>query len=783
VPDRQVQVNARGSLPWKRGLSAASRIHTARALTHPNPRLAMNPAFPTLLVVIALGATVARREWRLPWIAVGIAGMALMAPSLMIPDGIPSSAERMTLFTPWQETGPKPISDSMHFDIVWQIQPWLAYLRDQLRAGQLPFWNPHQFAGMGFWGNGQSAPLFPLHLIFVVLPNVIGWVFLPWMRLVLGGLGSWALARELGVGRRGSLLTALIYPLSGLSTAWLLYPMSNALALVPWVFWAVERLARGRASIAPLGLIVGLQLMGGHPGTSAHTAILCIVYLLVRVPAIRPLSLDELRGWGRMAAAWLLGGMVAAAHLLPFIDHAVQSVRWQGYRPALTQRPLVEVVAMLGRLVLPDQYGVPLEGTWWGPRFLPATAIYVGAAALLLAGIGLGAARAKEGWDRRWLGVAAVLVVSVLGAFEILGVGRVIQALPVARVAELRRLLFGVELALALLAGIGLQRLIDRKAGLLPAALVGAFSLLAFSWYTHSRNWALLDLTGAQVVWTAWFLGNAALLAVALRLPRIWRARLATLVVVLTAGDLVVAHRGANPAISMSRLYPQTGAVEFLQSRNGRLVSESRVFRPNAALAYGLYDVRGDDPMRLAQYGQVAHEPPSVRGVRTFDPYFRMDDDWLDQLDVRWVIAEAGSEPDRTDWELAYDGTDARIWRRPGATGWVRWQSTGTSEGLEIQRISSNRLLLSWETPVRAGVEIAEVHQRGWRAFTADGTRVPIATVADVLMGLEVGPGAGTITLVFRPPWLLPGVLLSAMGLLVVGAALVRERRSAASTT
>ena len=84
-----------------------------------------------------------------------------------------------------------------------------------MRAGRLPFWDPHQFSGSPYWSNGSGAPLFPLHLLFALLPLQLGWVLLPWLRIVIGGCGAWYLARELGASRPAALLAALVFPSRG----------------------------------------------------------------------------------------------------------------------------------------------------------------------------------------------------------------------------------------------------------------------------------------------------------------------------------------------------------------------------------------------------------------------------------------------------------------------------------------------------------------------------------------------------------------------------------------
>ncbi|HUP43365.1 MAG TPA: hypothetical protein VM599_09155, partial [Thermoanaerobaculia bacterium] len=167
----------------------------------------MNPAVPLLLALSLAGLAAWRfgsgawRDGGLAWGACGLAAMLLLAPALAIPDGIPSPAANLGQHVPWrslEDPDLDPARGNRHLrDVAQQVQPWLLYLRHELRAGRLPFWNPHQLSGTPFWSNGSSAPLFPFHLLVAALPVQLGLVFLPWLRLVVGGCGAWALAREL----------------------------------------------------------------------------------------------------------------------------------------------------------------------------------------------------------------------------------------------------------------------------------------------------------------------------------------------------------------------------------------------------------------------------------------------------------------------------------------------------------------------------------------------------------------------------------------------------------
>ena len=106
-----------------------------------------------------------------------------------------------------------------------------------------PFWNPYQFSGAPFWANA-SARLLPLHLLFVALPLQLGLVILPWLRVTIAGWRV-ACARELGIGPRASLIAAIVFPLSGMVSSFLL---SDGERSMLWVLVETERLAQRAAA-------------------------------------------------------------------------------------------------------------------------------------------------------------------------------------------------------------------------------------------------------------------------------------------------------------------------------------------------------------------------------------------------------------------------------------------------------------------------------------------------------------------------------------------------------
>lgn len=736
----------------------------------------MNPALPVLILLALAGTAVAR--WRgagdlaRAWLMVTLAATALLAPALVLPDGIPSPSGNLGGHVPWQAAVDPAGSNPNLRDVTFFVEPWLVYLRDEWRAGRPGLWNPHQSLGAPLWANGQSAPLFPLTWLFAAVPLWLGWVLLPWLRFVAAGLGAWVLARELGVREEGAAVAALVYPLSGMVVPMLLFPMGSALALVPWALWATERLATGRSRGALLAGVAGLQLLAGHPETCIHTALLCALYLAIRGPseslkAPSPTGRGGLgvRGslWLHFTGAWFLAAGVAAAALWPLAAFVVESTKYLEHT-AVTRPPVLVVVREMMRLVLPEAYGSHVEGTWFGPFNYAATASYAGALALPLAAAGLGRVRRS----RPWTAVCVVGVVSFLVAYHLPGLWDLVIRLPVLERVAQHRLIFGMELSLALLAAAGLDRLLQgRGRGLLIGSGLVVL-LLGLTWLLFAEDWRREGLVASQLLWTLGVASLAGLAAAAVTLlPSRRRGLLAVLVPALLAVDLLHAHGSLLGALPREDHYPRTGAVEFLQGRPGRVAGVGRALAPNAATVYGLYDLRGDDPLKLARferlYARLAPSHPVY-----FQPVNRWDEDLLDLLGVRWVMGAPGEEPPQPGWRLAYDGSDARVWERPGASPWVRADGVGFQ--VEAREAGHWDLIVVAHEPGR--VEIAETWDAGWRA-RLDGEPVPVETWEPVpgsaLLAVEVPPGRHRLRLTYRPPGLPAGGVLSAISLLLLG--------------
>lgn len=455
------------------------------------------------------------------------------------------------------------------YDALVYFYPSRAYLAASLAEGRLPLWNPHHFLGVPFLANPQTAVLYPPSLVFLWLsaPHAYG-VSLAAHVLLAGAGVYWWCRGVLGVGAAPALVGGLAFMLGGVLSGQYghLNQVSTA-AWLPWALLALDRALRGGSVrwLALFSLLVGVQVLGGHPQQS---------YMTLACAGWQALW----RAWGApwraallaLGAAGLAVGLglgLAAAQLLPTAELARESIRAGGleYREAVAGSlwPWLLVRALLPGFV----------------NDLGSTELlaYVGIVPLVLAVLAVAAAHGRA--------VALVVVLALAGLLLALGGASPLYPLLHAYIpgfASFRvpaRWALVYTLGIAGLAALGLELVLrgfwraawpPKPRGLL---VVGGVALVG----------GLLYFTGAratrelQLAWLALALAGAALVVLlALGSPTQRRAALAVLLA-LVAVELWLAGGDLAPRrpVPIEAYAPVRDSTLFLQSRlgDGRFLS------------------------------------------------------------------------------------------------------------------------------------------------------------------------------------------------------------------
>src|SRR5580698_7353371 len=90
-------------------------------------------------------------------------------------------------------------------DLRIQYLHWRKFAFDQIRAGHFPLWNPYNFCGTPFFGDPQSAMLYPPNWLNLFLPPEAAASWLVVLHFFLAGYFA-----ELWCRARGSSVVAAI---------------------------------------------------------------------------------------------------------------------------------------------------------------------------------------------------------------------------------------------------------------------------------------------------------------------------------------------------------------------------------------------------------------------------------------------------------------------------------------------------------------------------------------------------------------------------------------------
>ncbi|MCX7851253.1 MAG: oligosaccharide flippase family protein [Caldilineales bacterium] len=295
-------------------------------------------------------------------------------------------ADNIYQYEPWrsfaQQQGVGQPHNELLSDLVLQNYPWKRLIREAIAGRQLPLWNPYLFTGVPFLAAGQHSALYPLSLVYYILPLPMAYGVFTWLTLALAGINMYLFARILGIGRAAALFAGIVYMFSGFFIASVVFPMMIAAAAwLPLLLALIEMVVRkqeekGNAPFVPVAYIVGgaivlgLSALAGHVEITYYTLLVAAMYSLWRLFGVWR-RLGVWRPVLRMAG-WLLfmavtGLLLAAIQLIPLYELVTQNFREGsvGYAEVVGWAwPTRQILTFL----VPDLFGNPAHHTlrdWW----------------------------------------------------------------------------------------------------------------------------------------------------------------------------------------------------------------------------------------------------------------------------------------------------------------------------------------------------------------------------------------------------------------------------------
>ncbi|HEX6640914.1 MAG TPA: YfhO family protein, partial [Thermoanaerobaculia bacterium] len=389
----------------------------------------------------------------------------------------------------------------------------------------------------------------------------------------------------------------------------ILWPLGIAWTFLPFVLLGVRR-----ASLPLLTSAFTLLLLSGHPETALHVVFIAAIYALVMRSR-------------RVVVNGILAGLIALAlsaiFILPILEAAPQTMEHATRTGAFAQAPRgVSTKEVLARIAI-DLFPY-LHAREWTFATVPIDTAAVGSIILALALFALWRVRNRDAYF-----FGGIALFGLLAHAEWTPLARALQALPLFDAALNERFSFAAAFALAMLAGLGVERAQSAEGGarklfaiVFALLVIGNLWLLRATFVSHApAEWGR-SVVAAELV-------GLALAALFIRTPY------ALLALLLVQRALSVG--GIYHSFEQRAAYPPIPIFASLANEPFRITGHGLAFIPGTSAIYGLEDVRGYQAMTFLRY----RETYPIWSVHQPVWFNRVDDltrPFLSFLNVRYAI-------------------------------------------------------------------------------------------------------------------------------------------------
>jgi hypothetical protein len=688
-------------------------------------------------------------------------------------------------------------------DFSGQFVAFAQYQAERFAEGQVPLWNPYNLGGHPFLADTQAAVFYPPRLVTIAILNATGGSdpFRMYDALqkevaahaLIASLLMYLLLRRMmhthGYGRAAAMIGAITFAYGGYLTS---YPQLQVAVIEAGIWlpltllglWEGTRIREAAFSwwkrggwFVLAGAALGLSLLAGHPQTTLFYGYTAIIYLLWRVASNRLSWRVFLIGAAIMG---IVGVGLAAVQLVPGLEYLSRTTRLDlGVDEKGNGFPVYDVMQM----VFPGLVSL------WSP-------LYFGVVGLMLAAVAVRYARRDKDvlfWSV--LGFVALLMSFGRGTILYDLIYNVVPGFSLFRGQE--RSAYMIALCTAILVSSGTQYWLND--GLSSRFGRWFWILIGLTFAIFSALFARWLITGGAEARQLGLVGFSTLIAVigAWLLTRFnvskWKS---AALIALVAFELLSFER-TNPnleAVPVSERFKDNFGVAYLQQTPTKATQRIDTLRANYGTLYGLMDVQGISPLRLASVDSVLKLPAQRQ--------------W-DVMGVRFVITPNEQLPIPSQVLLASDNvfnpfklheiSTPRPLARLVHKTWIE-PNAATAAGIlsdpsfdaahtvmlaetpdvmlptdapddptpEIVEFLPERIEVKVVNSTPALLELSVVNYPGWEA-TIDGQPVPILNADLAVMAIPLREtGEHRVTLIYNPRSYQIGVMISLLMLAFV---------------
>lgn len=555
----------------------------------------------------------------------------------------------VTFFQPWQPFYGMPSKNNAMPDIITQIYPWRFLSVVSIANGGWGLWNPYSFSGTVHAANYQSAPFFPLNILFRFLPFIDGWSIIVLLQPLSAAFFMYIFLRSISRTTIASLIGSISFMFCGFITVWMAYgTLVWSVAFLPLLLWAINNIALRKKLNANkvslfehilnggwygivLSLGVGSSFLAGHFQISLYVLLVTLLYALTKPNKIITTSLFYIA----------IGILLAFPQLLVSLQAFSSSNRSENFITT-AGIPFYYLITLFA----PDFFGNPVTRNDWFGQYAEWSS-YIGILPLFFASFAFFVDRFKS--YRFFL---LVLVSSLLLAIAS-PVSQLFYQLriPVLSTSVATRMIVFSSFSLIVFATLGIdlfraivvkkKRIVILGFVLFWVIIVGSIwgSVVFGSSFTHDQ---LNTATRNLVLSTMFILFGLSLLLVSLRFSNLKKVALVG-IIVITAVDLLRFSTKWMPFEEKEYVFPQIPIITEITKRTGYNRVFSNIGNEMSTL-FKIPSIEGYDALYQSRYGEFISAAgdgvikPLERSVVRLDRGGLFTQQWLDLLGAKYLL-------------------------------------------------------------------------------------------------------------------------------------------------
>ncbi|MBN2688022.1 MAG: hypothetical protein JXR85_07575 [Deltaproteobacteria bacterium] len=567
-----------------------------------------------------------------------------------------------------------PVLSSKGMDLSSLFLHLRTFAFHELKQGNLALWNPYCFSGIPCLGGLQAAQLYPLNLIFMLpsIAHAVNWSIV--IHVFLMGLNMYIWGRYRGIHVMAAFVAALCAMFGGSFFLHLIpgsLPNLCTMVWAPLVFLSIDGWFDHRSGRwVTLGVFaVAMQILAGHPQYLFYTGVAALLYSALQFTACK----HRITAVIGMPLIYVGAVIVGAVQLFPGFEFAHESARSGGISygfAASFSFPPENLITFLVPGIFGDLHNLP----YWGRWFLWEMCPFFGITGFFL--FLYGTIYGRRTVKRFSATMAVILMILALGGYTPL-FRLLYEWLPGFDIFRGNsKFIFQASLFMAMLAGIGFDRLLDADdvspyvkasvlAGAFAFALAGLFvygdglmgegkhsvRMIMEGIYRSGESYlpghlyaapdfiraaskaAVIAVSAASAVCIVlWLL----LFGISKRRGVVWG------IVVVLAGELIWFAAANRPTFPLE--YARPPALEhFLAARSGdyRILDADS---PNLGMSIGVSNLWGyDTPLKRYAEFMAFTQGSAIEGANEYTPITRYHP-LYGMLRCQYVIAYRGNE-------------------------------------------------------------------------------------------------------------------------------------------